>query len=199
MVTPQSFTMASRPARSIRSRSSRPHGRCAPRSSPDPPGFELAEVLRGFTTLVPRVHLPVSLAGPAPSGSPGASRRCRGCSPPDPADSPNPATPSFNRPAATERRRGSHTRTQTHSASWRTVSHLHSINKRLTAHRRKDAGPFASSSWRSATARSRRRHRGRRWRGRGHALGSVRSDGAAQLGARAAITRCHTCWPMIVR
>jgi hypothetical protein len=42
-------------------------------------GFELAEVLRGFTPLVPRVHLPVSLAGPTPSGSAGASRRCRGC------------------------------------------------------------------------------------------------------------------------
>src|SRR5204863_6336455 len=27
-------------------------------------GFELAKVLRGFTALVPRVHLPVSLAGP---------------------------------------------------------------------------------------------------------------------------------------
>jgi hypothetical protein len=75
-------------------------------------GFELAEVLRGFTPLVPRVHLPVSLAGPAPSGSSGASRRCRGCSPPDPADSPNPATPCFCRPAATGRRCGSHTRTR---------------------------------------------------------------------------------------
>jgi hypothetical protein len=102
-------------------------------------GFELAEVLRGFTPLVPRVHLPVSLAGPAPSGSTGTSRRCWGCSPPDPAVSPNPAAPSFNRPAATGRRHGSHTRARSHSASWRTVFHLHSINKRLTAHRRDDA------------------------------------------------------------
>jgi hypothetical protein len=87
-------------------------GRCAPRSSPDPPDFELAEVLRGFTPLVPRVHLPVSLAGPTPSGSTGASRRCRGCSPPDPADSPGLAAPCFCRPAATGRRCGSHTRTR---------------------------------------------------------------------------------------
>jgi hypothetical protein len=101
-----------------------------------------------------RVHLPVSLAGPAPSGSTGTSRRCRGCSPPDPADSPNPATPSFNRPAATERRRGSHTRTRSHSASWRTVSHLHSINKRLTAHRRIDGSPDASVGGLSAPERA---------------------------------------------
>lgn len=97
-------------------------------------GFEPAEVLRGFTPLVPRVHLPVSLAGPAPSGGSGASRRCRGCSPPDPANSPCPATPCFCRPAATGRRRGSHTRTRIISASWRTVFHLHSVTWRLVAH-----------------------------------------------------------------
>jgi hypothetical protein len=34
---------------------------------------------------VPHVHLLASLAGPAPSGSAGASRRCRGCFPPSPA------------------------------------------------------------------------------------------------------------------
>jgi hypothetical protein len=87
-----------------------------------------------LTPLVPRVHLPVSLAGPAPSGSSGASRRCRGCSPPDPADSPGPATPCSCRPAATGRRRGSHTRTRIISASWRTVSHPHSKQQRLVAH-----------------------------------------------------------------
>ncbi|WUK26465.1 IS630 family transposase [Streptomyces sp. NBC_00371] len=106
-------------------------------------GFELAEVLRGFTPLVPRVHLPVSLAGPAPSGSSGASRRCRGCSPPDPADSPDPATPCFCRPAATGRRCGSHTRTRitaprgarpftsarSHSASWRTKTQIQALDR----------------------------------------------------------------------
>jgi hypothetical protein len=50
--------------------------------------------------------------GPTPSGSPGASRRCRGCSPPGPVVSPDPAAPSFYRSAATDRRRGSHTRTR---------------------------------------------------------------------------------------
>ena len=41
-------------------------------------------VLRGVRSLVPHVHLPVLLAGPAPSGSTGTSRRCRGCFPPSP-------------------------------------------------------------------------------------------------------------------
>ena len=36
----------------------------------------------GLQTLVPRVHLPVSLAGPVPSDSAGTSRRCQGCSHP---------------------------------------------------------------------------------------------------------------------
>ena len=40
----------------------------------------------------------------------------------------------FNHSAATEQWCGSHTHTWTHSASWRTVSHLHSIDQRLTAH-----------------------------------------------------------------
>jgi hypothetical protein len=114
-------------------------------------GFELAEVLRGFTPLVPRVHLPVSLAGPAPSGTTGTSRRCRGCSPPDPADSPNPATPSSYRLAATRRRHGSHTRTRTHSASWRTVSHPHS---NLSASRRTHI--YAAPHLREHHARRRR-------------------------------------------
>ena len=48
-------------------------------------GFELAGNLRGVTALVPLVHLPVLLAGPAPSGSTGTSRRCRGCLPPSPS------------------------------------------------------------------------------------------------------------------
>jgi hypothetical protein len=39
-------------------------------------------LLRGVQPLVPRVHLPVSLAGPDPSGSTRPSRRCRGCFPP---------------------------------------------------------------------------------------------------------------------
>ena len=103
----------------------RNEGRVRTAIQPRSTGFELAEVLRCFKPLVPLVHLPVWLAGPAPSGSSGASRRCRGCSPPDPVVSPDPAAPSFNHFAATEQWCGSHTHTRTHSASWRTVSHLH--------------------------------------------------------------------------
>ena len=66
-------------------------------------GFELAALLRGFTPLVPHVHLLVSLAEPAPSGSTGASRRCRGRLPPSPA-SPGSGCPQLHRPAATGRR-----------------------------------------------------------------------------------------------
>jgi hypothetical protein len=58
-------------------------------------GFELADHrLRGVMPLVPRGHLPVLLAGPAPSGSPDASRRCRGCLPPS-RRLPVRAAPSF--------------------------------------------------------------------------------------------------------
>jgi hypothetical protein len=48
----------------------------------------------GTSTLVPRVHLLVLLAGPGPSGSADPSRRCRGCSHP-PWRLPGKAAPSF--------------------------------------------------------------------------------------------------------
>ena len=51
---------------------------------PKSTGLELAGDLRGVQTLVPRVHLLLSRAGPGPSGSSGPSRRCRGCLPPSP-------------------------------------------------------------------------------------------------------------------
>lgn len=51
-------------------------------------------VLRGVQPLVPRVHLPISLVGPDPSGSAGSSRRCRGCLPPSPA-SPGSGCPQL--------------------------------------------------------------------------------------------------------
>ena len=52
---------------------------------------------RGVTTPVPRVYLPVLLTAPAPSGSPGTTRLCRGCSrlPRRPADQ---AASSFTPP-----------------------------------------------------------------------------------------------------
>jgi len=49
---------------------------------PESTGLELAEGSRGVTTPVPRVYLPVSLTAPAPSGSTGTTRLCRGCSRP---------------------------------------------------------------------------------------------------------------------
>jgi hypothetical protein len=75
----------------------------APQSSPHPPGSSWRYLLRGFIPMVPRVHLPVSLAGPTPSSSTGASRRCWGCFPPSPA-SPGSGCPQLHRPAATGQR-----------------------------------------------------------------------------------------------
>src|SRR5207237_1249064 len=74
---------------------------------------------RDVMTLVPRVLLSVTLAGPAPSGSTGTSRLCRGCSRP-PRRFPGQAAPSF----AALLRQGQR---------WK-VSHLHSNRQRLTAH-----------------------------------------------------------------
>jgi hypothetical protein len=70
-------------------------------------------------TLVPRVLLSATLAGPAPSGSAGASRLRRGCSH-LPRRFPDQAAPSF----AALLRQGQR---------WK-VSHLHSNQQRLTAH-----------------------------------------------------------------
>src|SRR6266508_6593581 len=50
-------------------------------TGPPPPGWS-RHVTYGASTLVPRVHLLVLLAGPGPSGSTGPSRRCQGCSHP---------------------------------------------------------------------------------------------------------------------
>lgn len=49
--TPQTFTVTSPPRPTNRRESSPPEmrGGCAPQSSPDPPSFELAQPLRGFT------------------------------------------------------------------------------------------------------------------------------------------------------
>ena len=55
-------------------------------------------VLRGVLTLVPHVHLPVSLAGPRPSGSADPSRLRRGCLPPGPSVPTGQAAPSFSGP-----------------------------------------------------------------------------------------------------
>ncbi len=90
-------------------------------------------VITGRQALVPRVHLPVSLAEPEPSGSASPSRRCQGCLPPAPA-SPETNCPQLqpgccDKPAVMV----SHL-TRLHSASWRTDS-LRQARIRLPRHR----------------------------------------------------------------
>ena len=77
--------------------------------------------LRGFPPLVPRVHLSVSLAGPTPSDSAGASRRCQGCFHLHRCPSGQAAL-SFIQPAATGCRRWSLTTARFENASWRSMS-----------------------------------------------------------------------------
>ena len=85
-VMPQSFTVASRPATSTSPGVPDWTGPSGARCNP----ALICQVgaggscLRGFLPLVPRVHLSVSLAGPTPSDSAGASRRCQGCFHPSP-------------------------------------------------------------------------------------------------------------------
>ncbi|MGC0423539.1 hypothetical protein ABIA38_009088 [Embleya sp. AB8] len=81
-VTPQTFTVASRPTTTFGPGVPRPDTRgtgahrCPARIRQIRAGVS---GLRSVQPLVPRVHLPLSLAGPAPSGDTGPSRRCRGC------------------------------------------------------------------------------------------------------------------------
>lgn len=90
--------MASRPV--VTSWTGVPHHRagsgCAPRTNPYPPDLSWWAV-KGRQALVSLVHLPVSLTGPAPSGSAGTSRRCQDCSHPH-RRLPDQAVPSFTRP-----------------------------------------------------------------------------------------------------
>jgi hypothetical protein len=78
-------------------------------------------LLRGFQVLVPHVHRPVLLAGPAPSGSAGASRRCQGCFPPS-LPYRRLDCPQLHRPAATGRWRCPFITARSHGASWRSIS-----------------------------------------------------------------------------
>jgi hypothetical protein len=68
----------------------------AHRTQPYPPDLSWWAV-KGRQTLIPRVHLPVSLTGPAPFGSTDLSRRCQGCSHPH-RRLPGQAALSFNQP-----------------------------------------------------------------------------------------------------
>ena len=112
--TPQPFTVASpgqlkttRPEVPFASTHVRTH-----RARPVSARFEPVNALKGVVTPVPRVLLSVSLAGPAPSGSPGHTPASSGLLPPSPAP-PGSGCPQLQRPAATGRRRRSLTSTRT--------------------------------------------------------------------------------------
>ena len=100
-------------------------------------------VITGRQALIPRVHLPVSLAGPGPSGSASPSRRCQGCLPLGSA-SPEPNCPQLqpnccDNPAV----KVSHL-TRFHSASWRTHplrQDRHQLPRRTPSTRCRDLDP----------------------------------------------------------
>jgi len=108
-------------------------------SGPDPPGSNRC-VFERRRTPVPRVCLSATLATPASSGSTDTSWLCQGRLPPRLGTSRDRLPP-----ASPPRCDGTEAK----------VSHLHSINKRLTAHRRKDAHP--------GTAHEARASRGNGW------------------------------------
>jgi hypothetical protein len=99
--------------------------------------------LRGVTTSVPRVLLSIPLTGPAPSGSPGTSRLCQGCSH-SPRHLPDQAALSCYPAAATTQRRRSPAATQTTAphASRRTAYERFSTPSRSSS---TDACPPAES------------------------------------------------------
>jgi len=81
--TPQAVPMASRYGSAIPPGSSRrPAGSGARCARPISARFEPAHLIEGRKTPVPRVLLPATPAGPAPSGSAETSRLCQGCSRP---------------------------------------------------------------------------------------------------------------------
>jgi hypothetical protein len=82
-------------------------------------------LLRSFQTPVSHVHLPISLAGPKPSGSTGPSRRCRGCYPPS-LVSPRSGCPQLRAARCDEPRAVSFHHRTVQSASWRSISATHS-------------------------------------------------------------------------
>lgn len=82
-------------------------------------------LLRSFQTLVSHVHLPISLAGPRPSGSTGPSRRCQGCYPPSPV-SPGSGCPQLRAARCDEPQAVSFHHRTVQSASWRSMSVIHS-------------------------------------------------------------------------
>ena len=128
--TPQHVTVASpadihKSAREFPAPSIQP-GTGAHRARPLSARFEPVYLSRDVITLVSRVLLSITLAEPAPSGDPGTSRRCQGCSHP-PRHLPDQAALSFTVPAAT----GPAVK----------VSHPHSNHQCLAAHVAPDRAP----------------------------------------------------------
>jgi hypothetical protein len=103
---------------------SEPWVRCALQPSPYPSDLSWWTVLRGVLPLVSHVHLSVLLAGPEPSDGAGPSRLCRGCLPPSPS-SQGSGCLQLHQPAATGWRRRSCTSSRFKSASWRSMSDVH--------------------------------------------------------------------------
>lgn len=85
-------------------------GGCAPHPAPIRQ-VRAGGPLRDVMTLVPRVLLSISLAGPAPSGSTGHVPALSGLLLPSPA-SPGSGCPQLHRPATTDQRRRSLTSTR---------------------------------------------------------------------------------------
>jgi hypothetical protein len=129
--------------------------------------FELVEALKGFTPLVPHVHLSRSLTRPAPSGSTGTSRRCRGCSHPHPRLRDQAAS-NFKRPATTGHRRRHSTSARSNSASWRTprplpISAADRASVRSALWGRRRAGRTFAATRRGYAVRSRVTWAAGRW------------------------------------
>lgn len=97
--TPWTFTMTSqvRPVKPTQESPKDPSPQACTAIQPISTGLELAPIPRSFTPPVPLVHLPVSLTGPGPSGSPRPTRLRRGCSHP-PRHPPDQAAASFTDP-----------------------------------------------------------------------------------------------------
>ena len=98
---------------------SRRNGTGVHRARPISARFEPVYLSRDVIALVPRVLLFITLAEPTPSGDPGASRLCQGCSHP-PRHLPDQAAPSFTDLLRQDRRRRSPTPTRIISTSRRT-------------------------------------------------------------------------------
>jgi hypothetical protein len=106
-VTPQTFTVASRPRlyRPGLEFPARHEGRVRAANQPESTGFRAGTRSRGVTQPVSLVYLPVSLTAPVPSGSAGTTRLCRGCSRP-PRRPAAQAASSFTQPLRRPRDRG---------------------------------------------------------------------------------------------